>query len=250
MAGRRSPVIELSAGATSVVAHGIHYAVVGVGVVGLLALIGPQLVGGLRAPPIRDEHALRVLALTEQISSGQLGFRMTPTLPVSWARSEAIDHVRTRYLPIAVVSSAAAAGVHAAVGPAHFREGLVIGMFFAGAALAQVGWSLAMAIRPSHTLLVAAVAGNSAVLLLWLGTRTIGLPGLLPGPEAVGAWDVSCGIWELAVIFSAVRILRADSDSGTGLRLPSWPDWGPSARVWAIGSAFVLPALSVIGAGA
>jgi hypothetical protein len=238
---------QLSIEATSV-AHGIHYAVVGVGLIGVLTLLGPHLVGGRRAPSVNDEHARRVLALTEHVSSGGLGVRVTPAIPTIWARSEVVDHVRARYLPIAVVSSAAAAAVHAAVGPAHFREGLILGMFFAGAALAQVGWSLAMTIRPSRTLLVAALAGNSAVLLLWLITRTIGLPGLLPGPEAVGLWDVCCGVWELAVVLAAARILRAGP--GADLRLPAWPDWGPSARTWTLGSASVLPALSLIGVGA
>jgi len=240
-------MIELSVDATSV-AHGIHYAVLGVGLVGLLALLGPQLIGGRRVPPVHDEHTLRVLALTEQISSGGLGVRVMPALPATRAGSEVVDHMRTRYLPIAVVSSAAAAGVHAAVGPDHFRELFVFGLFFTSAALAQLGWSLAMAIRPSHKLLVAAVVGNSAVLLLWLATRTVGLPGLLPEPEAVGVWDLCCGVWELVVVLAAGRILRAES--GTDLRLPAWPDWEPSARAWALGSALLLTLLTLLGAGA
>jgi hypothetical protein len=120
-------------------------------------------------------------------------------------------------------------------------------MFFAGAALAQIGWTLTMTIRPSSTLLIAALAGNSAVLLLWLVTRTIGLPGLLPGPEAVGLWDVCCGVWELAVVLAAAEILRADP--GADLRLPAWLDWGRWARTWALGSAFVLLALTLVGVG-
>jgi hypothetical protein len=240
-------MIEFSIGATSV-AHGVHYAVLGVGLVGLLALLGPQLIGGRRAPSVDDEHALRVLALTEQISSGGLGVRMTPALPATWARTEVVGHVRTRYVPIAVVSSAAAAGVHAAVGPAHFRELLVFGLFFAGVALAQVAWSLAMAIRPSQALLVVAVAGNSAVLLLWLVTRTVGLPGLLPEPETVGVWDSCASAWELVVVLAAGRVLRAES--GIDLRLPPWPDWEPSARAWALGSVCALTALTLIGVGA
>jgi hypothetical protein len=240
-------MIELSLGVTSV-AHGIHYAVLAVGLVGLLALLGPQLVGGRRAPSVDDDHALRVLALSQQIASGGLGVRVTPTHPATWARPEVLDHVRARYLPIAVVSSAAAAGVHAAVGPAHFRELLVFGLFFAGAALAQVGWSLAMAIRPSHTLLVAGVAGNCMVLLLWLVTRTIGLPGLLPEPESIGLLDLSCGAWELVVVLAAGRIALAES--GVDLRLPAWPDWDPMARAWALGSALVLTLLTLVGVGA
>ena len=237
-------MIELSVGATTV-AHSLHYAVLGVGFLGLFALLGPQLVGGRRATTVADEHTLRVLALADQISVGGLGVTVTPTLPRTWPRPAVIDHVSARYLPIAVVSSAAAAGVHTAVGPAHFREGLAFGMFFAVAALAQVGWALVMAVRPSRSLLVAAVVGNSAVLLLWLVTRTIGLPGLLPEPEAIGAWDLSCGIWELAVIVAAGQILRAQPRNG--LRIPTWSDWEPSARAWALGSASALPALALFG---
>jgi len=240
-------MIELSIEASSV-AHGIHYAVLGVGLVGLVVLLGPQLAGARRAPAFDDQHALRVLALTEQISAGQLGVSAAPSpRPATSARSEARDPIRTRYLPIAIVSSAAAAGVHAAVGPDHFRELLAFGLFFATAAIAQLGWSVAMVIRPSRTLLMVAVAGNSAVLLLWLVTRTIGLPGLMPGPEAVGPWDLSCGAWELAVVLAAGRILRADHQ--LDLRLPAWPEWEASGRAWAIGAALTLPVLGLIGVG-
>lgn len=239
-------MLELSIGVTTV-AHGIHYAVVGVGVVGLLALLGPQLVGVRRSPPANDEHALRVQALTERISAGGLGVLVAPPVSPIQVRHDAVDRVRACYLPIAVVSSAAAAGVHAAVGPAHFTEGAVFGVFFAGTALAQVGWSLAMATRPTRTLLLAGLVGNSAVLLLWLTTRTIGLPGLLPGPEAIGIWDISCGAWELAVVLATARILQGQP--GANLRLPAWQDWEPTARVWALGSALLLPVLSLTGVG-
>ena len=238
---------ELSSGVT-VAVHVIHYALLGLGFLGLLALLGPQLIGGRRATAVLDEHTVRVLALTDQISVGRLGITATPTLPATRPWRAAIDPVSTCYLPIAMVSSAFAAGVHAAVGPAHFREGLVLGSFFAVAAVAQVAWALGMALRPSRRLLAAAVAGNSAVLVLWLVSRTIGLPGLLPGPESIGPWDLSCGIWELVLILAAARVLRAGS--GDGLRMPTWSEWGPSARIWALGSISVMPVLALFEAGA
>ncbi|MFL6089999.1 MAG: hypothetical protein ACJ71Z_07645 [Aeromicrobium sp.] len=226
-------MVELSIEATTV-AHGVHYALLGFGVVGLLALLGPQLIPGRSAPV--DEHALRVRALIEQISAGGPGLAVMP-----------VNDARTGYLPVAIVSSAAAAGVHAAVGPAHFRELAVFGLFFAGAALAQIAWSVAMAIRPSRRLLVAAIVGNGAVLLLWLVTRTLGLPWLLPDPEPVGLLDLCAGAWEVAVVFSAGRMLQRGDQ--TQLRPPAWPDWEPWARGWALGSAVVLTALTV-GVGA
>lgn len=240
-------MIELSIEVTSV-AHGIHYAVVGIGLVGVFVLLGPHLVGDRSPRPARDDHSLRVSALTEQITSGGLGLRLAPAPTATPARREVADPVRARHLPMAIVSSAAAAGVHAAVGPAHFRELIVFGLFFAGCALAQMAWSLIMAIRPSRALLVMAIAGNGAVLSLWLVTRTVGLPGLLAGPEAVGPWDVLAVTCELFVVLTAGRILRAGA--GTDLRLPAWPDWDPLARGWAIGSALLLTVLMLLGAGA
>jgi hypothetical protein len=229
-------VIALSIGATSV-AHGVHYAVLGVGLLGLLALLGPQLVGGRRSPATYDEHDHRVQALTEQLT----GIRApAPRLPVVG--------LRTSFLPVAIVSSAAAAGVHAAVGPAHFREQLLFGLFFAGSALAQIIWSVVMVVRPTRILLLGAIVGNSAVLMLWLVTRTVGLPVLLPSPEAVGPWDIWCGIWELVVVVCCQRVLRERAQPDE-LQLPPWDAWVPTARVWALGSALMLGALTLNGAG-
>jgi hypothetical protein len=240
-------VIALSISAAGF-AHGVHYAVLGVGLIGLLALLGPQLVGRRHAPVPHDEHSLRVRALAEQIASGGLGVLVTPERPSTLPPARVADRPRERYLPLAVVSSAAAAGVHAAVGPEHFREQVLFGLFFAGAALAQIGWAVLMATRPSRGLLVAAVIGNLAVLTLWLITRTLGLPGLLPGPEAVGPWDLCCAAWELIVVISAARVLQ--SDHHVDLRLPAWSDWEPVARIGTLGSALVLLALTLSGAGA
>jgi hypothetical protein len=222
---------------------------VAIGLVGLFALLGPHLVGGRRAASGNDDHALRVMALTHQISSGRLG--VTATLAKTTVAPRGIadrgSDARSLYMPVAVVSSAAAAGVHAALAPAHFRDVPAFGLFFMCAALAQISWSVAVAVKPSRHLLVAGLCGNLGVLLLWLTTRTIGLPGLMPAPEPVGLWDVSCGVWELAIVLSAGHLVRAGS--GPDLRLPSWPDWQPSARAWALGPALVLPALALIGVG-
>jgi len=243
-------VIALSVGAAGV-AHGVHYTVLGVGLVGVLALIGPQLVGGRRPRPRHDEHSVRVQALAAQLASGGFGVPAEAPAPNTHRWHPLVDHARRRYLPLAVVSSAAAAGVHAAVGPEHFAEQALFGVFFAGAALAQLGWSVLMVARPSRALLVAAVIGNAAVLALWLTTRTIGLPGLLPEPESLGPWDLSCAAWELIVVISASRVLRNEpADPLFGLRLPAWSEWEPLARVWALGSVLVLLALTLSGAGA
>jgi hypothetical protein len=145
-----------------------------------------------------------------------------------------------------VVSSAAAAGVHAAVGPAHFREQTLFGLFFVGAAMAQVVWSTAAVIRSSRTLLVAGAVGNMALITLWLITRTVRLPGLLPAPEPVGPWDLACVGWELVVVVACVRAVRLGHAQDP---LATWVGWHHLARWWALASVVGLGLLSVSGAG-
>lgn len=241
-------MIELSVQSASF-AHAIHYGVVAIGLLGVLALIGPQLIGGRRSGPPRDDHAVQVSALATHIASGRLGSASIPPVVAPWSHRPFRDtgEVGVLYLPVTVVSSAAAAGVHAALAPAHFRDVVAFGVFFALAAVAQSGWAIAMGFRPSRRLLRAAVGGNTALLLLWLTTRTVGLPGLMPQPEQVGLWDLSCVAWELAIVITAVQMLRAGP--ATDLRLAAWPDWTPSARLWALGTAFALPLLTLFGVG-
>ncbi len=238
----------LSVGA-SALAHGVHYAVLGVGLLGLLALLGPQLVRSPRSPVRHDDHARRVRAVQDQIAAGSLGASVAvAAVPV---RPSAVPiKFASGLLPMAVVSSAAAAGAHAAVGPAHFDEQLIFGLFFAGSALAQILWSVAIVVRPSRAVLGAAVIGNAALVLLWLATRTVGLPGgLLPRPEAVGLWDLCCAFWEITVVVICAHLLRSPNP-GADLRLPLWSRWPRTAQHWALGSALVLGLLSLSGAGA
>lgn len=232
----------MSAG-VSVLAHGIHYAVLGVGLLGLAVLLGPRLAGPRQIPV--DAHDERVRALRRQLRSGPA----TLALPVVPARV-VLDRSRaeTVLLPLAVVSSAAAAGVHAAVGPAHLREQTLFGAFFAGAALLQILWAALVVLRPTRTVFLAGVAGNVAVLALWVLTRTEGLPfGLMPTPEAVGPWDLTCAAWEVVVVTTGVALLRSGE---LRPRLLAWTGWSVAARGWAALSVGVLVALTFSGAGA
>ncbi|MCW2855234.1 MAG: hypothetical protein JWR52_849 [Marmoricola sp.] len=230
-------------------AHAIHYAVLAVGLVGLVALLAPRFMP-VRRPA--DEHELRVLALAGQISAGTLGQSggslATPD-PVEPARA---DVVTGTLLPLAVISCAAAAAVHAAVGPEHFRERLVFGLFFAAASIAQLGWSWVMVLRPSRRLVAIAALGNAGVLTLWLVTRTVGLPfGLLPTPEPLGTWDAAGTVWELVVVAACVQMLQRlprTAPSGT-LHLARWVDWHRGVRAWTVVSVLLLAVLSLSGTG-
>jgi hypothetical protein len=223
-------------GGFGMAAHGIHYLIVGGGVVGLVAILAPRFLAQPVAP--RDEHERRVLALRASLTGEQVAARPLRLEPTA---------AQQVWLPVAVVSSAAAAGVHAAVAPDHFREAFVFGVFFTVTALLQLIWAGAVAVHVSRPLLVVGVVGNLAVVALWVVTRTVGLPfGLLPDPEAVGPWDVACAAWELAVVVASTTLLRRPLPS----RLGDWRHWHALLPAYVVGSVLLLLGLSFSGAGA
>jgi hypothetical protein len=251
-----------AAGGESLLAHGIHYALVLGGVVGLGVLLLPQAFDRSRllvpARP-RSELDQRISLLRASVAEGTL-LTGSPTRSLTLlapqhraARRAPVEaEGSTLALPVAAVGCLAAAGVHAAVGPAHFAEGVPIGLFFAVCALGQLGWVVLVARGPGPRLLAAGLVGNLAVVALWATTRTVGLPGLLPGPESVGAWDLASVGWELTSVAGCAAVLLSGraAPSLAASSLAAWPRWHPAARAWLVGSVLVLAALSVSGASA
>jgi hypothetical protein len=194
----------------------LHFAIVALGILGLVALLTPHVL-------VAREHA-------------------TPRAPEQRAARQAL-------VPLAVVSSTAAAGVHAAVAPEHFRESLLPGWFFVGLTLLQLVWAVAVATADGRLVLRAGAAGNLAVIGLWVVTRTLGLPfGLLGAPEPVGPWDLACAGWELVVVCTCLAMLR--SPRPRSARLVSWRLWHPALPTYVAASVLVLVGLSLSGAGA
>src|SRR5688572_20170744 len=106
-----------------------------------------------------------------------------------------------------------AAAAHGSLAPSHFAEWWGYGLFFLAAGLLQAVWGLALltkAVNPKDSgpawhrrtawLYGLGLAGNVAAILLYLVTRTVGIPGL--GPEGytleaeVGALDVATKVAE------------------------------------------------------
>lgn len=230
--------LAVGVGASSV-AHGVHYAVLGVGLVGLVAMLAP------RRGPVDDEHAVRVRALREAVAAGTLASGRTPLQDVR--TPVRVPEDARLWLPLAVVSCMAAAGVHAAVGPAHFRERTMLGLFFVAATTAQIVWTLLVVVRPDRRVLLAGVLGNTALIGLWAVTRTVGLPGVLPGPEAVGTWDLACVTWEAVAVLTCLPVLESGADRPT--RVAGWADWDHRARLWTLVSVVGLGLLSISGGG-
>ena len=227
----------------SLLAHGVHYALVAVGLVGVAWLLAPQLVPGASGLLPRDDHARRVAALRESVATG----RLLTAGPTTACARPPLTHAL--HLPLAVVASAAAAGVHAAMGPAHLRVAPALGLFFVMTTLLQLAWAAAVLHRPTRGLLQAGIVLNLGLVGLWLLTRTWGLPlGLLPAPEAVGPWDLAAATWELLVVAASAALLRAVPPTAyAGLRLPPWVDWHRGATALAVLSPVVLLALTLGG---
>ena len=119
--------------------------------------------------------------------------------------------------------SLGAGALHAIVAPAHLDEWWGYGLFFLGAAAAQILFGLALLTDAINTkdfgvgaalarrwLLVGGILGNVAILVLYIVTRTVGIPWF--GPEAgevesVGIIDVLAGILEIAVVALVVLVL-------------------------------------------
>jgi len=98
--------------------------------------------------------------------------------------------------------SAGAAAIHFAVTFEHFNEYLLYGVFFLVIAWAQMIWAAVAVWRLPRWWLWLGIAGNAAVLAVYLASRTTGLPF---GPdkghtEPFGALDVVSALLELALI--------------------------------------------------
>lgn len=126
---------------------------------------------------------------------------------------------------VAAWSSIVAAMVHVVVTPEHLRESPLYGVFFVAAAAAQFVFAILVAWRPGATLFAAGLLGQLALVVLWLVTRTVGIPA---GPQAgtieeIGVLDsisvaaeVACA---LACLTAMVTLLHAHR-SGPSVRVP------------------------------
>jgi hypothetical protein len=106
-------------------------------------------------------------------------------------------------LPAVAALSLMAGLVHLWVTPEHFEEWWGYGAFFLVAAVAQVLYVPLLIRWPNRTVLLLGIVGNSAIVLLYLLTRVVGIP--LFGPEAgeiegVGIIDVCATMSEAAIV--------------------------------------------------
>jgi hypothetical protein len=136
-----------------------------------------------------------------------------PLLPrAAGARPRAAEAVALA----AAVSSGVAATIHAAATVTHLGESRLFAAAFAAMAIAQGGWMVLIIVGPSRRRYLAGAELNGAVVLIWLLSRTVGLP-VGPHPwlaEPIGATDAIATLAELlAVLGSLVLVARMEPNT-------------------------------------
>lgn len=129
-------------------------------------------------------------------------------------RSDSLRPALGDSLLLARVCCIGAGAIHLAVIPSHLKEYWALPLFFAVAAVGQfaVGTYLTPS-RATRTLLSVAAIGNLLIVIVWLLSRTVGLP-LIPDfeVEEVGLPDVVASLQEMLVFVVCVGIaVREDS---------------------------------------
>jgi hypothetical protein len=132
-------------------------------------------------------------------------------IPVSAIpRINVVPNASVAQASLAALSMAAAAN-HFAVMGEHFTEYVAFGLFFSVVAWSQALWAVGVIALLSRRLLLVGLVGNALVILVWLFSRTTGLPiGPEAGaPEPVAFVDVFSTILEVAIVSgTAVLALR------------------------------------------
>ena len=112
------------------------------------------------------------------------------------------------------ILSAATAVIHFAVAGAHFQEYWLFGVFMLVVAWLQAFWAAAFVVRPSRWVMVSAAIIDTAVIAVYLVTRTVGdVVGPTPNSvEPVGFGDALCTVLEAAVVVGSLWLLLSAKD--------------------------------------
>jgi hypothetical protein len=112
---------------------------------------------------------------------------------------------------IAAALSLAAAWVHLAYAPSHLRQWWAYGAFFVAASAGQALFAPLVVRRPGPTVATVGIAGNLAIVAMYVVTRTAG-PPLGPHarvPEPAGAIDLATTASEIALVGVLLTMLAA-----------------------------------------
>ncbi len=120
-------------------------------------------------------------------------------------------------LAVAAACTAGAGVLHASVIAEHLEEYWLFGAFFIVSAALQLGWAAALLWRPSRTHLALGLLGNGTIVVIWILSRTAGLP---VGPESwtpeeLAAADVVATVLEVAAIYVIYVLIRIATPTGS-----------------------------------
>lgn len=145
------------------------------------------------------------------------------------AAGEAADGVELtaaeRIVGAACGISVAASMIHASYIVPHFREYWLFGLFFVFSAVFQLVWGMVVWNRRSdRALLSAGAVVNLAIVVLWIVTRTVGLPiGPDPGQtEVAGLHDILASVDEIALALACGLALIPGARWKGALTVPLW----------------------------
>jgi hypothetical protein len=134
---------------------------------------------------------------------------------------------------LAIVASSAAALAHVVAAPGHYIWWPIAGVFFAVLGAAQLSFAVLLVRGFDHrSLLMAGIWGTVGVILLYLASRTVGIPMSPPVPFHGGRWvvgrsaipngakhvgplDVFTLVAELVLVVALVSTLPNRSRTGT-----------------------------------
>ena len=117
-----------------------------------------------------------------------------------------------------------AAAIHVVASASHFSEWWLFGIFFAVLAAWQATWGILLYREPSERALVTGAGVNTGVALLWLVTRTVGLP-LGPetwSPERIGVLDVAATVDELSIAALGLALVSVAWRRRLGAKPVEW----------------------------
>ena len=173
-------------------AHAVHAALVAVGLLVLAFLLRPAA----QAAP----QALAVAQLKRHARDGRL-------VELAQARAAARPaSPRELWVAAAAVGGVAAGWIHALVAGEHLAASAVLGGAFVALALAQTAWAVALLRRPTSRLLLVGILAHALVAVVWLISRTSGLPGV--GVEPVGVLDGLATAYELMAVLACLAARR------------------------------------------
>jgi hypothetical protein len=110
-----------------------------------------------------------------------------------------------------ILACAVSAGIHGALVPDHFEEGMGPGVGFVLATVLLAALAVALTRNPSQSVLLATVAVFAGLVVSYAAALLTGLPVLHPEREAVDGLALFTKAVEIGGLFTAASLVRRPS---------------------------------------